>query len=167
MSARVEILKAGILLCAACTVDHISQMAVTISVIAMTINQKVLGKFKDNRNKTKQFKHDRLMHVAMEPLNLSPVSLDDLRVRPFVLGDEFEDVVHLHVVTTTREDLNRPEWPIPVVAPGFEVGAVRELLGFREFKEFLTDGKLAVYFLLGESEVGDVEKSYRFCVLES
>lgn len=167
MSARVEVLKAGILLCAARAVDHIPQMTVTISVIAMAIDQKILGKLEDNRNETKQFKHDRLMHVTMKPLDLSPVSLDNFRVRPFVLRDELEDIVHLYVITPAREDLNRPEWSVPVVAPGFEVGAVPKLLSFREFEEFLTDGELAVDFLLGETEVGDVEESYRFYVLES
>lgn len=167
MSARVEVLKAGILLRAACAVDHISQMTVTLPVIAMAVDQKVFGKFKDNRNETKQFKHDRLMHVAMKPLDLSPVSLDDIRVGPFVLRNKFEDIVHLHIITPAREDLNRPERSVPVVASGFEVGAVRKLLIFRELEKFVADGELAVDFLLGETEVGDVEESYRFCVLES
>ena len=133
----------------------------------MAVEQKVLRKLEDNCNETKQFKHDRLVHVAMKPLNLSPVSLDDVRVRPFVLRDELEDIIHLHVITPARKDLNRPEWSVPVVAAGFEVGAVLELLSFREFEEFLTDGELTVDFLLGETEIGDVEESYRFHVLKT
>ena len=132
----------------------------------MAVEQKVLRKLEDNCNETKQLKHDRLVHVAMKSLNLSPVSLDDVRVGPFVLRDELEDIIHLHVITPARKDLNRPEWSVPVVAASFEVGAVLELLSFREFEEFLADGELTVDFLLGETEVGDVEESYRFHVLK-
>lgn len=76
------------------------------------------------------------------------------------MRDELEDVVHLYIIAAAVQELDGAQWSVSIVASGFEVRAVFELLGFRDVEKVLADGVLAVDLVLGEAEVGDVEEAY-------
>jgi hypothetical protein len=74
-------------------------------------------------------------------------------------GDELENMVALPVVSKTRELLNGTERTIAVVVALFQVGAIFELLLYREIKDLFAEFKLSSNVLLGKPKVRYIKES--------
>lgn len=72
---------------------------------------------------------------------------------------ELEDVVHLNVVSLSRKNFARTFGSISVVVSVLKVRSVLHLFLSGEREELLTNGKLTINFILGQTEVGDIKEA--------
>lgn len=93
-------------------------------------------------------------------LDLVPVLLDELRLRPLVRRDELGDIEDFSVVEDAWTDFAQAQRFVAFVTAILEVGAVLQFLLSGELEDLFANGKLSVYLLLGEAEVDDVEEAW-------
>jgi hypothetical protein len=142
---------------------HIPQVGVAADVVAMSLQEIILGQFEDEGEEHEELIHDVVVDVAREVLDDGTILVDDLRVRPLKLGDEVGDVVDLGVVEDTRVHLPQALGLIPIVLALLQVGTVFEFLLRRQIKHFPAKSELLVYLLLCQAEIDDVEKALGSC----
>lgn len=101
------------------------------------------------------------MALTTECFNLIDMVLEDWRVFTLMMAIKFGKVVDLDVVCNPGSERAKASRSVTIVITRFESFDVvmLESLFKREVVEFATQSKLAVYFLLTDVEVVDVEKS--------
>jgi hypothetical protein len=158
VAAQVHLLKFGVLAIAAIAVSHVTKEGFTGFVVRVSGSQGVLGNLQNDSDELEQLEDDLLVDVAMEYFDFGVVLLHDRRVLSLVSVGELEDVVKLNIVVKAGKNLNGPERPIAVVAAVFQVRSMLQLLSFGKVEDLLSNGKLPVYLLRSQADVGDVEE---------
>lgn len=131
VAARVQILELLILFRSPSSVYHVPQVAVAQVIILVAFREVILGQFKRDRDQNEEFLHDIFRDVTLELLDLGSMLVDDIRLAPLQLREEFENVVHLNVVPKTWEEFYRALWAISGIVSMFKVRAMLELFLFR------------------------------------
>lgn len=145
---------------------HIAQMILAKVVISVILDEEILGDFEEEGEKAEKLYHDFRVAFATEGFDFVNVVLKDGGVLTVVVAVEFGNVVDLDVVDDAGSQGAKAGGAVAVVFAGFEVFeiVVFEFLFEREVVEFATESKLAVYFLLADVEVLDVEEAWMVLV---
>lgn len=159
MSFDPDVVQFGILLGRPTVILHVPEMAITLLVVPVVLEEEILGQFEDDGEEDEQLADDLEMDVSREAFDLGPVSRDDGRVVARVPSGEFGNVVDLRVVADAGLDLAGPQRLVAVVPAVLEVGPVLEFLVHGEFKDLLAQTELSIDLVLAQAKIGDVEES--------
>lgn len=101
-----------------------------------------------------------MVDESTELLDLGQVVLDENRMRPLVLSDEFRDVVDLSVVEVAWNNLADTSGFVAIVASILQIRSVLQFFFRGKVEKLFADGELVVYFFLGQAEIGYVEETW-------
>lgn len=161
MAGCVKLSHFGVLFCATSGVVHIAQMVFSKVIVNMILDKKLLIDFQQEGEQPQQLNHNFGMTLTTEGLDLIDVVLEDRRMFTLMMPIKLGKVVDLDVVRDTRGERAKTSRPVTIVIARFESFDVVVLEPFLQWKvvELTTQSKLAVYFLLTDVEVVDVEET--------
>lgn len=84
---------------------HVTEMAVTLLLIAVDLQEVVFGQFKYNSKENQELSNDLVMNMARKMFDLPSILVHNARLSPLKRGNKFRDVEYFSLVKLTRGKL--------------------------------------------------------------